>query len=361
MVVRLTVVNPVDAGDRYHTPQDIRLEEHESEEIFIGRAPGNHVELPNSAVSGQHVRIVRQGENFVLHDLGSRNGTSFNGERLAPRDQKLLRNGDRIQIVNYVISFNSGAAAYKTESTENTTMIALDMIKNVLGGAQGHEDAPPKLIVMAGPHTGEREFEIVGMYTDCTLGRSPHCDFPIHDENISREHAIIRRDPTSGVTIRDLGSRNGIIINGERLRANEERRLRDRDDILMGTTKLSFSDPMGAEFEEKMGPAAEPVVEARPQSKIPKPSAPHPEAAKAEEAKAAKAEEEAKAAKAAKAEEEAKAAKGEEDEGEEGEGEEAPKAPPPPAGLTPSQKLVIGIAGGFGFLVFLVILYALLF
>ncbi|MCB9639743.1 MAG: FHA domain-containing protein [Myxococcales bacterium] len=356
MAVRMTVVNPVDAGDPYTTPQDILLEDHESGEIYIGRAPGNHVQLANSAVSGQHVRIVRQGDDFVLHDLGSRNGTSLNGERLPARSQKLLRSGDRINVVNYVITFKSGTAAFQTESTENTTMIALSMIKNVLGGVTSHEDTPPKLIVMDGPHHGDREFPIKGMYTDYTIGRSPHCEFTVHDENISREHAVIRRDPTNGVTIRDNGSRNGVIVNGDRLRANVEKRLRDRDEITIGTTKMSFSDPMATEFEEKFGAEEESAAAAsgsRPSGGIPKPSSPPPAQPKEEEPSPADVAE-------AVASEDSEAPK-EGEEGEESDGTEAPVEPPPPAGLDSTQKLIIGIVGGVGVLIVLIILVALLF
>ncbi len=353
MAVRMTVVNPVDPGDPHTTPQDILLEDHETGEIFIGRAPGNHVQLANSAVSGQHVRITRQGEDFVLHDLGSRNGTSLNSERVPSRAQKLLRNGDRIQIVNYVITFKSGAAAYQTESTENTTMIALSMIKNVLGGVTSHEDTPPKLIVMDGPHHGDREFPIKGMYTDYTIGRSPHCEITIHDENISREHAVVRRDPTNGVTIRDNGSRNGVIVNGDRLRANVERRLRDRDEITIGTTKMSFSDPMAAEFEEKFGseePAPTPAASgSRPSGGIPKPSSPPPKPEVEEPPVPAP-------AKLEKPKEDTEA-----ESDESSETEAPPPQPPQPVGLNSTQKVFLAIFGGIGVLIVLVLIYALFF
>ncbi len=354
MAVRMTVVNPVDPGDPHTTPQDVLLENHETGEIFIGRAPGNHVQLANSAVSGQHVRITRQGEDFVLHDLGSRNGTSLNSERLPARAQKLLRNGDRIQIVNYVITFKSGAAAYQTESTENTTMIALSMIKNVLGGVTSHEDTPPKLIVMDGPHHGDREFPIKGMYTDYTIGRSPHCEIAIHDENISREHAVVRRDPTNGVTIRDNGSRNGVIVNGDRLRANVERRLRDRDEITIGTTKMSFSDPMAAEFEEKFGaedPAPAPAASgSRPSGGIPKPSSPPPKA---------EAEQPPPVPAPVVSEKPKEAAQ---TEAEEAPSTEAPAPqPPPPTGLNLTQKVFLAAVVGIPVLIVLIVLLMMMF
>jgi len=54
-----------------------------SEAIGIGRAPDNIVELKNAGgVSRYHARVLRQGDQFVLMDLNSSNGTYLNGVRV---------------------------------------------------------------------------------------------------------------------------------------------------------------------------------------------------------------------------------------------------------------------------------------
>ena len=50
-----------------------------------------------------------------------------------------------------------------------------------------------------------------------TIGRSSTNDLPIPDKMLSRQHARIVRDNNGGLTIEDLGSRNGTFVNGERL------------------------------------------------------------------------------------------------------------------------------------------------
>ncbi|HEY7035918.1 MAG TPA: FHA domain-containing protein [Thermomicrobiales bacterium] len=45
----------------------------------IGRADGNRVVVPRQTVSRLHAVIGREGDRFVLRDLGSRNGTFVNG------------------------------------------------------------------------------------------------------------------------------------------------------------------------------------------------------------------------------------------------------------------------------------------
>ncbi len=55
-----------------------------------------------------------------------------------------------------------------------------------------------------------QEFDLIG--PDVVLGRSPACHITIDDPLMSRRHAKIR---VSGPTIEDLGSRNGVRVNGE--------------------------------------------------------------------------------------------------------------------------------------------------
>ena len=47
-------------------------------ETSIGRAASNTVVLDDQYASGDHVRILRRGSQWVLEDLGSRNGTLLN-------------------------------------------------------------------------------------------------------------------------------------------------------------------------------------------------------------------------------------------------------------------------------------------
>src|SRR5215510_6415082 len=50
-----------------------------------------------------------------------------------------------------------------------------------------------------------------------TIGRSSMNDLPISDKMLSRQHARIVRDNDGGLTVEDLGSRNGTFLNGDRL------------------------------------------------------------------------------------------------------------------------------------------------
>ncbi|HSK16988.1 MAG TPA: DUF3662 and FHA domain-containing protein [Gaiellaceae bacterium] len=68
------------------------------------------------------------------------------------------------------------------------------------------------------------------------IGRSRDCDVTLGDPNVSRRHAEVRHED-GGYWIVDLGSTNGVVVNGKRV---ERTRLEADDSILLGTTELRF-------------------------------------------------------------------------------------------------------------------------
>lgn len=67
------------------------------EPITFGREADNSVVLADDTfVSGHHARVARVGDEVILDDLGSRNGTFLNGARVTLQHRVSI--GDRIQI-----------------------------------------------------------------------------------------------------------------------------------------------------------------------------------------------------------------------------------------------------------------------
>ena len=52
-------------------------------EMTIGRDLTNEIVINDPEVSRRHARVILQGQNYILEDLGSTNGTAVNGQRLA--------------------------------------------------------------------------------------------------------------------------------------------------------------------------------------------------------------------------------------------------------------------------------------
>jgi adenylate cyclase len=70
-----------------------------------------------------------------------------------------------------------------------------------------------------------------------TLGRHPSNTVRLVDREVSKEHASIERMGRDFI-LRDLGSSNGTFVNGRRV---AELRLREGDEITLGTSKLVFT------------------------------------------------------------------------------------------------------------------------
>ena len=64
--------------------------------LAIGREPSCDIEIPDRQVSRQHARINLTPNGILLEDLGSKNGTQYNG--LPMETSVLLADGDIIQI-----------------------------------------------------------------------------------------------------------------------------------------------------------------------------------------------------------------------------------------------------------------------
>lgn len=73
------------------------------QEYRIGRKPGVEIQIPDPSVSNVHARIFKGPEGYVLEDLGSRNGTYVNGERI---DRRLLHDHDALRIGSSRMSYS---------------------------------------------------------------------------------------------------------------------------------------------------------------------------------------------------------------------------------------------------------------
>jgi hypothetical protein len=103
--------------------------------------------------------------------------------------------------------------------------------------AGGAARAGPHLVVRE-PRAGER---VVALTGDFTVGRGGGAALRLADPSASRLHLRLRLDG-AGAAVEDLGSRNGLRVNGGRARGL--RRLRSGDVLEVGATLLRYVDPL---------------------------------------------------------------------------------------------------------------------
>jgi signal transduction histidine kinase len=82
----LFVIRGRDQGTRFELDEN---------SVTIGRGASNLVQLHDTEVSREHAELARRGEETLLRDLGSSNGTFVNGN---PVREHLLASGDQVQL-----------------------------------------------------------------------------------------------------------------------------------------------------------------------------------------------------------------------------------------------------------------------
>ena len=122
------------------------------------------------------------------------------------------------------------------EEEHGHTMIYSTAARLQGAGAERVRSAPerprPQRALLA---VGERRLIVPA--TGGTIGRSRDCDVVLDDAGISRRHAEILPGP-DGWTVADLGSTNGVIVNGQQI--DGARTLHPGDRVELGSTEIVF-------------------------------------------------------------------------------------------------------------------------
>ncbi|HLW00225.1 MAG TPA: FHA domain-containing protein [Ktedonobacterales bacterium] len=71
--------------------------------LTIGRDSGCDITISDASISRQHAQIIRQEMGWYLQDLGSRNGTAINGQRLSAPQR--VEDGDVLTIGNIPLRY----------------------------------------------------------------------------------------------------------------------------------------------------------------------------------------------------------------------------------------------------------------
>jgi pSer/pThr/pTyr-binding forkhead associated (FHA) protein len=210
--------------------------EFEQARIAIGRGPGADVRLPSATVSGTHALLEQRGGYCTVRDERSLNGTFVNGSALVPNRARALADGDEIEVGEFVLSFQQTTLVQAT-TPERTASLARRMLRDLLG-AEHAASAMPHLEVSEGPDRGTR-IQIDAPPSRLVIGRAASCALVLSDVDVSREHIEVQHD-LDGCLARDLGSKNGMEVNGKLLRA---RRLRHGDVLRIGKSAIVYGDP----------------------------------------------------------------------------------------------------------------------
>ncbi len=113
------------------------------------------------------------------------------------------------------------------------------------------EGVSAALHVLEGPGKGE----LIAIHGALQVGRGENNGLVIGDRNVSTLHAMIEPAGTGKFRIRDLESRNGTFVNGEKV---TDRMLDDGDVVVLGSSVLKFR-AAAKPTESESRPAEEPA------------------------------------------------------------------------------------------------------
>jgi len=114
--------------------------------LLVGRvgAVGDGVELDDDRVSRQHASIERRNRQWVIRDLGSRNGTFLDGERLAGDSQA---SGDRVLRVGHsVLLLLEDGRGHDTPPMDEDGAVVGPELARIYEEVRRHAAAPTLLI-----------------------------------------------------------------------------------------------------------------------------------------------------------------------------------------------------------------------
>ena len=228
----------------------------EEMEITIGRQEDNAIRLTERNVSRKHARLTRKKSEVFIEDLGSYCGIKVNGQRIDGVTR--IAAGDVFQIGDYDLGLQidkveervSVAAKSAPDQAQpafakipsqrlSTSIISIE-------NAADYDNVPvvdipseeaPRLVILTGDLKG-REFSCIRSVLTC--GRDFENDIAIDHRSLSRSHCKFIRTLNGEWKVVDLGSSNGVQVNGETYSVGT---LASGDTVTIGRVKLRFVSP----------------------------------------------------------------------------------------------------------------------
>ena len=196
-------------------------------EVLIGRGTQCQWRIPSDykTVGSRHARLVREGAQFFIEDLNSRNGTFYDERRIAREE---LRPGRQFSIAGCLQLIVEAEVTLSKVESKGENRLPVSRGARMVGWTSAFRNQ--SFPVSVSPF-------IVGAAADATLR--------ISDPLISMHHAEIIRKDDGTYWLRDLNSANGTLVNGRVLNKNESVQIRHRDRLFFAHYGVIFDDGRG--------------------------------------------------------------------------------------------------------------------
>lgn len=206
--------------------------------VVIGRGEACDIRLPDPSVSHRHATIRQRGHEYILVDEGSANGTFVGSTKLGSQASRLLKHGDLARVGRVWLELRFDNLIPPAQAVLATKELALALVARALD-AQG-ELGGPHIVVTQGPDRGKM-LPLEDPGRTYVMGRGSDVDMILEESDASRRHVqIVRR--ADQLVVRDLGSKNGAELAGERL-DGRDRVWRIDQELRIGADVFAFRYP----------------------------------------------------------------------------------------------------------------------
>ncbi len=207
--------------------------------IWIGRNPDCDIvfDAAYGMVSRQHAKIIRQNNEYFVHDNKSFNGIFVNGNRILG-DTKLSIN-DEVQIgvggpiIKLVLPFETAEKVLVNEVV-NVKESEISPKTMVIANSEISQKESAKLEIGQSQLLFQKTFD---GKTELTIGRAEGNDIILEGLQISNKHARLIQN-NSGISIEDLSSSNGTYLNAKRVTREQ---IMPNDAVQIGSYQIKIS------------------------------------------------------------------------------------------------------------------------
>lgn len=210
----------------------------EKERFTIGRKPSCDIQINDQGVSKEHAVILTVGNDQILEDLGSTNGTQINGQGAK---RQILQNGDVIEVGRYRLKYVNQKAMPDMDFDKTLMIPAFDRTKlSVEGAEKSGEDTASISTAVANARNVKTVFPlgVVRGIGGAVMGREIELVRAITPLGKPGGSAIISRRP-GGYYITHVAGKKHPIVNGKSI-GEAPLALDNLDQIEVGADKLQF-------------------------------------------------------------------------------------------------------------------------
>jgi ABC-type multidrug transport system ATPase subunit/pSer/pThr/pTyr-binding forkhead associated (FHA) protein len=195
--------------------------------IWLGRDPNCDIVMEADAVmvSRKHAEIRHEGDNFIVYDNGSFNGTLINEQRISTPTPVYHNDEVQLGLGGPVMRFNlpsrvapKGASLAGQRAVAASQAANLDEMLAEVGSKTMVFKADISQKISKDQSTQPQLLMSLtfGNKPELIIGRAESCDIRLDGLQISNQHARLVRT-NSGIDIEDLNSTNGVYIEGNRV------------------------------------------------------------------------------------------------------------------------------------------------